>query len=325
MRHIRTIENCKKFSISKSGILIYLSNESIIYENNILKDSYLDFRVVENILYTYNSSINKTQFFDIENNKLIYENDDLVWIRNNLDYRGDNNILFVQYESEKENLWLDIDAKSFEFLSKFPFYYHAFEIIKQGFLIPNEKTLFLKDFDFNNIIWQKEFSENIEGEILTYKDKLLVSLSNGDFVCLEQETGQEVWRCKEVYGYHKIIKGQFSYQNRGRYFSIINLEQGKKICDINVEEFNRKEEIFPSSSDVLTKDDRLYFLSPGYSGKCPAVGSFNFITKTYDWIHRFEGFKDSYGGFSGTNCLQYHDGKLYVLTSDSVLHIFDEE
>jgi outer membrane protein assembly factor BamB len=171
-------------------------------------------------------------------------------------------------------------------------------------------------------IWQKEFSEKIEGDILPYEDKLLVSLNNGEFICLEQSTGKEVWRCEGVYGYRKIIEDKFSFQLAGNSFTIVDLEKGLKISDVNLEELNNTNKVFPAGAGIVKNKGKIYFTSSGFGSQPSIVGSFNIETCEYDWLHFFENMKKK--GFP-SGSLQYHEDKLYVLDMDGVLHIFEEE
>jgi outer membrane protein assembly factor BamB len=324
MRRVKIIEDCNKFSVSSNGSLVYLSRENIFYNGQILGGAYFDFKVIENKIYTYNNSENKTQFFDIVTKQLVYENDIFLWIRNNVDHRGNRNIFFGQYESSCENCWVDIDAYNFNIIKKYKLSHSLFSIITSGFLFQTENALSCEDLNTGIIQWQKEFSEKITGDILVYEDKLLVSLSEGDFICLDQSTGEEIWRCEGVYGYRKIIENNYSYEFAGDYFSIVDLKKGCKEKEINLKEINDKEKLFPISAEILKFGNRIYFISGGIPRYIPAVGSFNLETQTYDWLYRFDNLKNPYG-FSGMNCLQYHDGLLYVLTNDNTLHIFEEE
>jgi outer membrane protein assembly factor BamB len=175
-----------------------------------------------------------------------------------------------------------------------------------------------------NPIWQKEFSEKITGDILVYDDKLLVSLwDSQDLICLEQSTGEEIWRCKEISVIsNRIIKGNKLYQLSYHNYKVVDLDSGELIEYLDLSHLNERQLKITPIADCL-ENDRIYFTSSGYGSSFPLmVGSFNIKSLEYDWLHSFENIKKH--GFP-SDSLQYHDGRLYVLDMDNTLHIFEEE
>jgi outer membrane protein assembly factor BamB len=234
------------------------------------------------------------------------------------------NLLYVKIRHNNKRIYAIYNFKTHTIIEKYPYKNEINCVFEKVAFSCTEKIISSYFIENGKQYWQKEFSEKITGDILVYEDKLLVSLSEGDFICLEQSTGEEIWRCKGVYGYRKIIENNCSYEFAGDYFSIVDLKKGCKEKEINLKEINDKEKLFPISAEILKVGNRIYFISGGIPRYIPAVGSFNLETQTYDWLYRFDNLKNPYG-FSGMNCLQYRDGLLYVLTNDGTLHIFEDE
>jgi outer membrane protein assembly factor BamB len=228
--------------------------------------------------------------------------------------RRKNNYIIAKY-----NFINHIILKTYPYNEAIEFYYNGWVILR------NENTISSYTIEDEKQYWQKEFSEKITGDILPYKDKLLVSLWNGDLICIEQANGKEVWRCKSVLGSCtcRIIERNKLYLLSNSIYLVVDLDNGKMLENIDLGAINKFNGIL-SPGGYVKVENKIFFINIGFSSYLPAVGAFNIETKTYDWVYRFEGLKNSYG-FSGTNCLQYHDGKLYVLTDDGVLHIFEEE
>lgn len=156
--------------------------------------------------------------------------------------------------------------------------------------------------------------------IYYYNETLIVSLhvSRDEFhlLGLDARTGEEKWRIKDAfYIYAPDYSTGLFYALSGNLFQVVDVKNGRMVCVDDLSSEMSKFNVIPEAGGCLTGDG-IYFRGR-LSGK---FGLLNIHT------HKFE-FVEDLGVGEGvrTNDIQYHNGKVYILDSMNVLHIWGKE
>lgn len=156
--------------------------------------------------------------------------------------------------------------------------------------------------------------------VYCYNDTLIVSLhvSRDEFhlLGLDARTGEEKWRIKDAfYIYAPDYSTGLFYALSGNLFQVVDVKNGRMVCVNDLSSEMSKFNVIPEAGGCLTGDG-IYFRGR-LSSK---FGLLNIHT------HKFE-FVEDLGVEEGvrTNDIQYHNGKVYILDSMNVLHIWGKE
>lgn len=163
--------------------------------------------------------------------------------------------------------------------------------------------------------------------------QLIVFMSNKELISIDIETGNIIWETTD------FIKNSLPFYKDHRMTSSIFyycvLENGKLYqldgnvyysLDLKTQEVKILWED-KSESDYLTcqyktyTEDYVYFTGSRDNRFSPyLIGAFNRKTLQMDWVHEPEGLVNPL-----TNAPTYVDGKLYILDSGGILHLYERE
>ena len=153
--------------------------------------------------------------------------------------------------------------------------------------------------------------------IYHYEDTLIVSLNVGRDEChllgLDAKTGEEKWKIENAFDIYASdnATGLF-YALSGYFYQVIDAKNGKLVCVDDLSAEMSKFDVIPEAGGCLTEDG-IYF-----RGRMSAkFGLLNIHTHKFEFVEDLEAGKDV-----RTTNIQYHNGKVYVLDSMDVLHIW---
>ncbi len=153
--------------------------------------------------------------------------------------------------------------------------------------------------------------------IYYYEDTLIVSLNvnRGEFhlLGLDAVTGEEKWRIENAfYIYAPDNSTGLFYALSGYFYQVIDVKNGKLVCVDDLSAEMSKFDVIPEAGGCLTEDG-IYF-----RGRMSAkFGLLNIHTHKFEFVEDLGAGKDVW-----TTNIQYHNGKVYVLDSKDVLHIW---
>lgn len=153
--------------------------------------------------------------------------------------------------------------------------------------------------------------------IYHYEDTLIVSLNvnGGEFhlLGLDAVTGEEKWRIENAfYIYTPDNSTGLFYALSGYFYQVIDVKNGKLVCVDDLSAEMSKFDVIPEAGGCLTEDG-IYF-----RGRMSAkFGLLNIHTHKFEFVEDLGAGKDVW-----TTNIQYHNGKVYVLDSKDVLHIW---
>ena len=153
--------------------------------------------------------------------------------------------------------------------------------------------------------------------IYHYEDTLIVSLNvnRGEFhlLGLDAVTGEEKWRIENAfYIYAPDNSTGLFYALSGYFYQVIDVKNGKLVCVDDLSAEMSKFDVIPEAGGCLTEDG-IYF-----RGRMSAkFGLLNIHTHKFEFVEDLGAGKDVW-----TTNIQYHNGKVYVLDSKDVLHIW---
>ena len=153
--------------------------------------------------------------------------------------------------------------------------------------------------------------------IYYYEDTLIVSLNvnGGEFhlLGLDAVTGEEKWRIENAfYIYAPDNSTGLFYALSGYFYQVIDVKNGKLVCVDDLSAEMSKFDVIPEAGGCLTEGG-IYF-----RGRMSAkFGLLNIHTHKFEFVEDLGAGKDVW-----TTNIQYHNGKVYVLDSKDVLHIW---
>ena len=183
----------------------------------------------------------------------------------------------------------------------------------------------------------KELEIKISQLVGMWENQLLVWMNNEQLICLDANTGTELWRVTDFFkqflpGWQSVSQFSFVY---------CHIENGKLYqldgdsywsLDLATQRFellwqDTQEEYLTIIHKTYT-EDFIYFTASRTYGLVPyLIGVFNRKTLSIDWLHDMTLPQNTENKFCNSlNQAPQVDGdKLYVLDSGGTLHIFEKE
>ncbi len=335
------IANVNRYDVAEK--LIYLTNDKneerkIIYDNELISSNVLDF--VRNlkgeiVFYTRDLKVYKKVISGL---KLLLEGYSIY------DEKYDDETIFVFKKISPGNhikyLYNFINEKFIRDISDVPI------IITDFFEMSYLSTVIKKSSRLNNTInWEidlsgrkyivrdKEKNATIVKFIGIEDGMLIVFMSNKELISIDIETGKIIWETKDfikknlpTYNDYRMVRSIFYYgilengklyQLDGNIYYSIDL----KTQEVEVLWEDKSEKEYLTCQYASYTEDYVYFTGSRDNRFSPyLLGAFNRKTLQLDWIHEPEGIVNPL-----TNVPHYVNGKLYILDSGRVLHIYDKE
>ncbi len=164
-------------------------------------------------------------------------------------------------------------------------------------------------------------------------NQLIVFMSNSELISIDIETGNILWETNDFiknnlpyYSNYRMVSSIFYYGvlENGKFYQL----QGNNYFSIDLQ--TQQVDILwedKSETNYLTvqytsyTEDYIYFTGSRNNRLSPyLLGAFNRKTLQVDWVHEPEGIVNPL-----TNAPQYVNGKLYILDSGGILHIYEKE
>lgn len=331
MKKIETII-CDRFD-SYNQKLVYINANSLYININKLQGKFNSFVLYEGIVCTYNTDLQQTEFYSIDELNKIFSSKDYFGIRPDLDLRIIKNNHFGQFEDTEGEYWVFFN-NSFQIEEKFRTTNensNIYVVTNSDFIFIRNKIIYLKKND-NQILWQHTFSDLLQGEAIEQVGNIIVcnnhlylclkdgkSEKNNATFCIEVETGKVTDVYRGFYGFLFLEEGRI-YTSYIYFLKGLNLNSGE-IIEYNFEEILKPLNLKIHWNKSVVKDNKLYFVDFNiYSTN--RMGIIDLETKQLIWQKDFE-IND--GINNNIQEIRVIDNRLYVHCSDNTLHIFERE
>lgn len=163
--------------------------------------------------------------------------------------------------------------------------------------------------------------------------QLIVFMSSKELILIDVETGSILWETNDFiknnlpeYKDHRMVSSIFHYcilendklyQLDGNIYYSLDL----KTQEVEILWEDKSENEYITCKRKTYTEDYVYFTgSRGGRFSSYLLGAFNRKTLQMDWVHKPKGIVNPL-----TNAPQYVDGKLYILDSGGILHIYERE
>lgn len=306
-----------------------------LWELEIGKLPFISFH--QDVFIIGNNSENYTTIFSKYSNKELIKYDINLPSRNGFPYSTMNDIIFFKNDDKLTG----INLKNWEFTKRVVSKDLGFVLNVQDkfiFRIYGKGILVIYDNEINNILWQRDFSEECKyidtwndkeymgsvQHIYPYgDDKIIVCCKRSYCFCLDICTGEEIWKNDfsswMTFDYENDIG--YSYSNGGSIAKIdlktgnILNKDGKYFSLPDLPEYNDCH-ISPNTYTMVYHDGLLWGLVYG-NGYSFIVG-INPHDWHYEWIHRVE----TIGKLMD---IKFHKNRMYLQDSEGDLHIYLKE
>lgn len=360
MKFIMIIKNVEEYNV-KNESLSYSNIKGELFLNDKLIDDNYQFSGMffENYLY-YHPKNNTTNFVDLKTNKKKVTN--CIFYKKN-EFEGDfltSKKNFKNANNEWESDLFLYSTSNFSEIKQLPnviggFYRHKNFLIQ----IKNKKTISLKTIDLPELLWQFNLEslgkfEDRDGNLQNYEvlkfigawqNSILVACSGQLVLDINSKTGElnRKWQALPGYGssafqgrlQHKLpstdgfqldISKSYLYHLAGAFLVTIDLVTGK--ADYQSLKNTLEENVFSGfrwSTGYAEDETHIYTIAEmnrfelglDYIPQC--IVAFNKKTLKIDWHYRFE------GDWVKTDIPQLANNKLYQLSGDNTLYIFEKE
>lgn len=189
--------------------------------------------------------------------------------------------------------------------------------------------------DFS-LLWQKNLSEiasytNWDGEhkgevnnVYSYKDKIIV-VAGDSILALEMNNGKIQWQTtyNDFQPYTLHIVKNIGYLCRGAYYSLIDLDTGEKLLEVMLLrpfDLNSKHK---SANVAMVRSDMTYH--EGYFYFTDTHEGQSYLGKIESQTGVVEGYQILEGINSNIHPPKFHDDKMFLLDSESNLHIYKKD
>lgn len=254
----------------------------------------------------------------------------IVIIKNTFERKSD--FYYLNFETKKENLFLKNLYGGFQLL-----YTDVKAIFKK------KSVLQLYDLQSGECYWEIDLSGR--NYIVRDKDQeatiikligieagmLIVFMSNKELISIDIETGKILWETKDfiknnlpAYNdyrmarsifYYGILENGKLYQLDGNIYYTLDL----KTQEVEILWEDKSETDYLTCQYASYTEDYVYFTGSRENRFSPyLLGAFNRKTLRLDWIHQPEGIVNPL-----TNVPHYVNGKLYILDSGGILHVYE--
>ena len=353
MTFVETLKFENIYSLCKSHNLVFLVKKS--KEISCIDDNYVIWQKPvpyigqgkvygENLFFVDNLN-NYLKIFDVNNGNILLEDENRLYslsIKNDAIICSTYNMATLKSE------------------------YSLFDFVKTSLLWQNKNLNYLSFF-FDNLIntnvsviskinestgdtlWERELGSGtfrkglrdldvkISQLIGVWKNQLLIWMNNEQFICLDVNTGTELWRITDF-----INQFLPNWQSISQFsFVYCHIENGKLYqldgdsywsLDLATQEFellwqDTQKEYLTIIHKTYT-EDFIYFTASRNYGLVPyLIGVFNRKTLSIEWLHDARLPQKAENNFCNSlnQAPQVDGNRLYVLDSGGTLHIFEKE
>ncbi len=327
---------CQKlFCIIEDAFSAFDFNGNLLFKYT--KGQSVSVCAVNNQVITHDLSVRKGLIFNGKNLVIEKELDYLIeFSSTNRNAYHLGNMIFPIVEIEDNAYRGMVDVMSWELLKKFPFRYGLNGIWQ---ILSNETFLSRKDniltchplstgeekwrIDIGSIMKCEHFS--IYGGIHEFNGKLYFFVAerhtdNKSTLCIDIETGALIQKLDNYIGWLYLANDRF-YIVSDTAISILNPDTFA-VEEIDISAIMKEHDWIIAWDKFIVKDHFLYFATMNIgSNTKPYVGVINMQERKLLWSQAIE-VEQSWQNVSE---LRVQDNRLYVLTHDNTLHIFEEE
>lgn len=330
MKEIETII-CDRFD-SYNQNLVYINTESLYINKINLQGKFNNFVLYEGIVYTYNTDLQQTEFYSINELSKIFSSKDYLGIRPDLDFRRTKNNYWGQFEGVEGEYWIFFN-NSFQIEKKIRIKNEnskIYVVMNSDFIFVGNKMIYLKKNE-DQLLWQHSFSDLLEGErivrvgdTIIYKDFLYLCLKdsenekNNATFCINIETGKVVNMYRGFYGF-LFLKDDNIYTSYIYSVKKLSLISGE-ITEYSFENILKPKDLKIHWDKSTVKDNKLYFVD----FKIYSTNRMGIIDmEKYELIWQKD-FEINDGINNNIQEIRLVENRLYVHCSDNTLHIFEE-
>jgi len=174
-----------------------------------------------------------------------------------------------------------------------------------------------KDIYTGKQYWLKKFEEplDMEGEVYKSGNNIIVPLNDGRVLGLDIFTGEQRWEltdCLPSFAQHPVTGWLYGYG--GTAYEVIDPVNGIKVIEKDFTAVYKELKVLPTAHQYYIDEDRMYFVSNYLDVRFGAVDLVNHSMS-------FVQVLDVAPGVTGY-IPQHVGGKLCILDTESVLHVF---
>lgn len=341
-KYLRFIENINRYDASDK--LIYLTNgkkdeRTIFYNGESLLSNVVDFvRKLkgELVFYTWDLKVYKKDNSELKillNEYGLYDekyDDETIIVSKK---ESIDNYIKSLYNFKTEKFIRDI--KNIPKIIKY-----SFEITTSGNIIRKFSLLTNSndwEIDLGGRKYLDVFGEEKDVKIVKLlgieSGQLIVFMNSNELISIDIDTGSIRWETKDFIKnnlpaykdnrmtasifYYCVLENGKLYQLDGNIYYSLDL----KTQEVEILWEDKTENEYITCKRKTYTEDYVYFTgSRGGRFSSYLLGAFNRKTLQMDWVHQPEGIVNPL-----TNAPQYVDGKLYILDSGGILHIYERE
>ena len=330
MKQIRQEENVMTLQyidnilvIPKKQVIDLHGNGFNITINVNLNDYYPSIRCVNDLIFVQ-FGIQGCIYVYTNSGKLMKEIQGDFYFTNSI---YNDNSLFFRGESKHGRIAYCLNLSDFsvrEIVSlEWPFYYKdgIGLYIKKKWDV-TEELVNAVDFETQKEKFKLYLTEYTEGIFHLCKSILIIALKNRNLIGFSAITGEKLWELEDCFNYYNLDEATgLLYGYGGERFEIIDAVKGEKVFQKQFEGSMDKYKIFVSQHMSTLYGDGLYFTSNMQQIK---FGKVNIYTHEIEFVQDLMEDKERVGRANAGKPI-YHNGRLYILDTMNVLHVFEDE
>jgi outer membrane protein assembly factor BamB len=315
MKQINNIKDVNSVLVDKDGIYIELLDGLYTLNRELLKKADY-FNSSGNYIYGYSDNVTFVKEHNLFKNIVegyksgctIFSYDEILCYKINT---KDHDVIYYFY-NKGQKIEFGIEGRN-----------TPITLYKDKICFTNRvNDIFLFDSYENEKLWSYHLPEGFKifGSVQVIDDVLFFSctdnhLNNSQTIGLEISTGKQLWAIKNTVDFQVDIDNKLLRGYGGRYYQVLDPNKGELVINKDMKEYY-DEGISPYALNNTITQDRLWFISG--RGERVKFGAINLETSEIAFIEDFP--LDNNGQL---NKPVYHEGKLYLLDSNNVLHILE--
>ncbi|WP_266367829.1 hypothetical protein [Tellurirhabdus rosea] len=333
--HLRSFE-CKRAYVDSGDNAIYIDDNKNLFVEGVGRVDGLFYAATlwNESVWAFDNKTNTTVVVGLKELNLLHRFDYYIKPLPDVSYIDSPNCLAIA-ENISGQYWCIVNSDNYAADNKWPIEYgiNGIKVLLDSsvFLSQKDNVLSCHRLTDGEIIWQVDFNQlldsgkgNLFDSIKILEGKIYLSLIDYTnqiqcaVICLNITNGAIVHKWNKLSGRLSVIDKKL-YVISLQTVHVIDLENFAIDFQNYKEELSRNEIYFKLDKCIVSKDEILYFVN-GLSIATNRFGAIDIRSKKLLWINNIE-IND--GINNNIQDIQVSDTRLFIHTSDNVLHIFE--